>query len=186
MHHRLGLARTLPLLAGALAACGRQEDALAAMRQALAIEPAIMTRRFRTAGPEALLLLGTLAQDESDPFAVPASRVLEGDGYPVLSVTPVMQALSRRTRSAMRGRGPHRLVSPGSGQVVLITDRQLQIVRLLAQWKTDKEMAWELNLSPYTVSEHVQNLMRKLGVSDRREVVQVAATSGLLGGHGAR
>ena len=55
----------------------------------------------------------------------------------------------------------------------LLTDRELQIVRLAARGMTDKEICSELNLSLATVRTHWVRLRRKMKVSNRSQAVAV-------------
>ena len=61
-----------------------------------------------------------------------------------------------------------------------LTARELQILELLAQGSTNKQIAGTLNISDNTVRHHVNNIMEKLQVSDRTEAVATALRSGLL------
>jgi DNA-binding NarL/FixJ family response regulator len=63
-----------------------------------------------------------------------------------------------------------------------LTARELQILELLAQGSTNKEIAAALDISDNTVRHHVNNIMDKLEVSDRTEAVATAMRSGLLSG----
>jgi two-component system, NarL family, response regulator len=63
-----------------------------------------------------------------------------------------------------------------------LTGRELQILELLAQGSTNKEIAAALDISDNTVRHHVNNIMDKLEVSDRTEAVATAMRSGLLSG----
>lgn len=65
------------------------------------------------------------------------------------------------------------------------TDRQLspreeQILRLLAEGYSNKEIAERLVISPSTVYTHRGNLMNKLGLNSRRELIQYARKRGFL------
>jgi DNA-binding NarL/FixJ family response regulator len=53
-------------------------------------------------------------------------------------------------------------------------------VKLLAQGKTNQEIAQELVLSPGTVRTHVQRILAKLGASDRTGAVVRAIELGLI------
>jgi DNA-binding CsgD family transcriptional regulator len=60
-----------------------------------------------------------------------------------------------------------------------LTAREVDVLRLLAQHQTDKEIAAALFLSPRTVSTHVANIFNKLGVANRREAAAAAVGLGL-------
>jgi NarL family two-component system response regulator LiaR len=55
-----------------------------------------------------------------------------------------------------------------------LTPREIEILSLLAEGKTNKEIAQQLTLSPGTVRFHVSNVLSKLGVSNRTEAVSLA------------
>jgi ATP/maltotriose-dependent transcriptional regulator MalT len=61
-----------------------------------------------------------------------------------------------------------------------LTRRELEVLRLLAQGKTNREIAQSLFVSTLTVKTHVQRIIGKLGVSDRTQAVVRAAELGLL------
>lgn len=61
-----------------------------------------------------------------------------------------------------------------------LTARELEVLRLVAAGLTNRELAEQLYISPKTASVHVSNLMRKLGVSDRRAAAAVARRLGLI------
>ena len=54
------------------------------------------------------------------------------------------------------------------------------MIRLVAEGMTNREIAERLFISPKTASVHLSNLMRKLGVDDRRAAAAVARRLGLL------
>jgi DNA-binding CsgD family transcriptional regulator/tetratricopeptide (TPR) repeat protein len=60
-----------------------------------------------------------------------------------------------------------------------LTARELDVLRLLARHRTDKEIAEALFLSPRTVSTHVTNILIKLNVTNRREAAGAAVDLGL-------
>jgi len=62
----------------------------------------------------------------------------------------------------------------------LLSDRELQVVRLVAQGATNLRVARELFVSESTVKYHLRTAMRKLGASDRTELVYRASVRGLL------
>jgi two-component system, NarL family, response regulator LiaR len=58
--------------------------------------------------------------------------------------------------------------------------RELQILQLLAEGKSNREIAVLLNLSPHTIKTHVSGIMSKFGVSDRVQVAVYAFRNGLI------
>jgi len=61
-----------------------------------------------------------------------------------------------------------------------LTERELQILRLLEKDLTNKEIARELVVTTGTVKVHTNNVYRKLSVNNRRAAVTVSKTLGLL------
>lgn len=62
-----------------------------------------------------------------------------------------------------------------------LTERELEILRLLAGGYANREIADALHLAPGTVKNHVSNVLLKLGVRDRTRAVLRALHLGLLG-----
>jgi DNA-binding CsgD family transcriptional regulator len=66
-----------------------------------------------------------------------------------------------------------------------LTERELAVLRLVAQGRTDAEAAAIIGVSERTVSIHRARILTKLGVSTRADAVEWARANGLLGGSGA-
>jgi len=62
----------------------------------------------------------------------------------------------------------------------LLTDREKQILRLLAEGKTNKEVAALLNLSLYTVETHRTHIMQKLNLHNTAEIVLYAVRKKII------
>ncbi|MBI5443844.1 MAG: response regulator transcription factor [Deltaproteobacteria bacterium] len=62
----------------------------------------------------------------------------------------------------------------------LLTDREKEILQLLAEGKTNKDVAVLLELSVYTVETHRTNLMKKLGLHNTAEIVLYAVRRKLV------
>jgi DNA-binding NarL/FixJ family response regulator len=61
-----------------------------------------------------------------------------------------------------------------------LTRRQQQLVPLLAQGLTNKEIALQLNLSEQTVKNHVHRMLQKVGADDRLSVVEMVKVNQLF------
>lgn len=62
----------------------------------------------------------------------------------------------------------------------LLSPREQQIMRLVVEGSTTREIAVSLDLSPKTVENHRANLMKKLNVRSKMELVRYAARMGLI------
>ncbi len=61
-----------------------------------------------------------------------------------------------------------------------LSARELEILRLLAKGKTSRTMAEELSISPTTVNNHVQHVLKKMNAHTRLEAVRRAERAGLI------
>lgn len=61
-----------------------------------------------------------------------------------------------------------------------LSDREQEVLGLIATGATNREIAGRLFLSPHTVKEHTSAIYRKLGVRNRAEAVRSAQNQGLL------
>jgi DNA-binding NarL/FixJ family response regulator len=68
---------------------------------------------------------------------------------------------------------------PASARLDALTDREREIVAVVAQGLSNDEIAAKLYLSPATVKTHVNRAMSKLGVRDRAQLVVLAYEAGL-------
>jgi DNA-binding NarL/FixJ family response regulator len=62
----------------------------------------------------------------------------------------------------------------------ILTPRELQVLKLIAEAHTSKEIAAELVISVKTVERHRQNILDKLGMNDRVELTRYAIRRGLI------
>lgn len=66
-----------------------------------------------------------------------------------------------------------------------LTGREVEVLRLVADGRTNKEIAAALVISEHTVARHVQNMLAKLGFSSRAQLAAFAVESGVAAGrHG--
>ena len=59
----------------------------------------------------------------------------------------------------------------------LLTDRELDLVRLVGEGRSNKEIAYQLHLSEGTVKVHLNNIFRKFNVSTRSELADLTVSS---------
>lgn len=111
---------------------------------------------------------GFLLKDVRPAELVDAIRVVAG-GNALLAPASVTRLLDRFAEPA----------GPPAG-IQLLTDREEEILRLLASGLSNGEIAERLVLSETTVKTHVSNLLRKLGVRDRVQAVIAAYDAGLV------
>jgi DNA-binding NarL/FixJ family response regulator len=69
---------------------------------------------------------------------------------------------------------------PGDAEFEVLTPRELQVLKLIAEAHSSKEIAKELVISVKTVERHRQNILDKLGMSDRVELTRYAIRRGLI------
>jgi DNA-binding NarL/FixJ family response regulator len=86
--------------------------------------------------------------------------------------------MAKRRRSQKKGRGGR----PGGGNAVsrTVTPRQKEILRLVAQGLTNREIAHNLKISVRTVEVHRFNLMRRLKVRNVAQLLRQALLLRLL------
>lgn len=93
-------------------------------------------------------------------------RVLDGE---VFCSPTVIQAVFRRLAEARQ-----QSTWSAPGEPTSLTARELEVLRLVAQHFSNKEIARKLNISLYTVKNHVHNIVEKLCVEGRYQAVQYA------------
>jgi DNA-binding CsgD family transcriptional regulator len=73
--------------------------------------------------------------------------------------------------------------TPGGGHHPLdrnLSGREREVLALLVQRLTDKEIAAALSISPRTAMSHVLSILTKLGAANRREAAAIALRLGLV------
>jgi two-component system, NarL family, response regulator NreC len=115
---------------------------------------------------------GFLLKDKADDDIEEAVRSVAG-GKPYFSPA-IAQTLLEDYVRLMRERSVQDSYS-------LLTEREREVLQLLAEGKSNKEAAGILSLSPYTVETHRTNLMQKLGLHNTAEIVLYAVRKGIVG-----
>jgi LuxR family maltose regulon positive regulatory protein len=161
----------LGLLALALEAQGRLEEADASLSRALALgRPERHLRLFLDLGqPLHALLERAAAQDAA---ATPVAR----DYVQALAHAFQDERAVQRSREAAVSQPP----SPADALVDPLTGRELEVLGLLAEGLSNKEIASRLVVAPSTVKQHLKHIYNKLDVHSRTQAVARGRDLGLL------
>ncbi|WP_166133200.1 response regulator [Nocardioides ochotonae] len=114
---------------------------------------------------------GYLLKDSSIDEVAQAVRVV-ADGQSLISPSMAVKLLDEFKQMAR----PER--DPVSG--LRLTDRELEVLRLVAKGMNNREIAKELYISENTVKNHVRNILEKLQLHSRMEAVMYAVKEKLL------
>jgi DNA-binding NarL/FixJ family response regulator len=137
------------------------------------------TAALRAQAPDARVLMYTTFDGEEDVYrAVQAGA----RGY-LLKSAPRDELLSalRSVASGERYLPPElarRLAERVAGPE--ISEREIEVLRLISDGKSNKEIGATLHIAEDTVKRHVSNILTKLGVSDRAQAATEAFRRGLL------
>jgi DNA-binding NarL/FixJ family response regulator len=108
--------------------------------------------------------------------------ILKGSGREKLveSIRAAAEGEPSWTREEMRRMAGAMAAPRAAGDLVAaLTARETEGLRHLAQGLTNKQIADKLNISYETVKEHVQHILRKIGVADRTQAAVWAVRAGL-------
>jgi two-component system nitrate/nitrite response regulator NarL len=155
----------------ALAAAAREQPAALVLDVRLpGISGWEVCRRLRAAFGDALGVL-FISGERVEPMDRVAGLLLGGDDYLVKPFAP--DELLVRLQHVLQ-RVPVRGVAP------VLTRRELQVLRLLAEGRRQADIANELVISPRTVGTHIEHILGKLGVHSRAQAVAMAYRDGLI------
>jgi len=87
-------------------------------------------------------------------------------------------AVAGKLMRQMAAEPPARPVA--TGQIEALTERELEVLRLLAQGYSNPEIAQQVHLAAGTVRNYVSTILQKLGVEDRTQAAVVALQRGLI------
>jgi DNA-binding NarL/FixJ family response regulator len=133
---------------------------------------------------------GFLVKDVEPEELLQGVRVVaRGDSLLAPSVTRSLIAAFTTGNTSFGGSGPTRTASPGRANLprpaatcpglASLTDREREVVALVAAGLSNDEIATELVVSPLTAKTHVSRAMIKLGARDRAQLVVLAYENGL-------
>lgn len=128
--------------------------------------------RLRVTAPRVVSVLITTF---AEPAIIQAARTAGAKGYVSKETDP--ESLARQLRDIVAHPEIDRLPQVN---VPRLTPRESEVLPLLAQGYSNKEIAKNLGVSPDTVKDHLARLYAKLDVGDRTEAVSRARSIGLL------
>jgi LuxR family transcriptional regulator, maltose regulon positive regulatory protein len=161
LHNTRVLVAVLALQALLQDAQGTREAALATLEHAVALAaPRGFVRTFRDLGPRLEPLLHILAARGVAPTYL--ARLITPETAPSMPTAP-LPAVVRPPQFAET-----------------LTQRETQVLALLAERWSNHEIAEQLGVTVNTIRKHISTIYDKLGVSSRREAVTAARALGLL------
>ena len=138
-----------------------------------------VTRRIIANHPKARILMVSIDETAED-----IHRALEAGAAGCLAKASEKKDMLFAIRSVAAG---ERFLSPDFAHrladrnlYVQLSERELQVLRLVAQGKTNKAIADELGMGDATVKTHLSHALAKLGAQDRTRAVTLAIERGLL------
>ncbi len=124
---------------------------------------------FRTA--EAIALSGARVPETA---ALLRSALDAASGLGARPFQEQIEALARRTGLSLEDEP-----ELGAGAELGLSDRELEVLRLLAEGRTNRQIGEQLFITPKTASAHVSHILMKLGVTNRAEAAAAAHRLGL-------
>jgi LuxR family maltose regulon positive regulatory protein len=163
----------LALRALSLEAVGDDHGAMAALAEALRLAaPEGHLRVFLDEGAAMASLLGRLATNPAQTQAASASLLVRGH------LDRLVQAFGRQGLAVLARPRPGGAMAPGL--VEPLSARELEVLSLLADGRSNQAIASELVISLDTVKRHVSHVLDKLGAANRTQAVGRARDLGLL------
>ncbi len=144
------------------------------------------TREIKRALPDVHVLILSMHDDERYLFealkAGASGYVLKqkADQDLVDAVRAVARGDSFLTNSALGSLVREWMADDSSGPREPLSPREQQVLKLLAEAHTSREISEILGLAPKTVEHHRSSILRKLGMRDRVELVRYAIRRGLV------
>lgn len=121
-----------------------------------------------------------ISGERTEPYDRAAGLLLGADDYLMKPVDP--DELVARVRQSLRlngSRNGNRNAPAKTEPFAELTAREREVLSLLADGMSTKQIATELVITPRTIGTHVQNILGKLGVHSRAQAVACAHRGGL-------
>lgn len=110
-----------------------------------------------------------------------SSPLYQSATYPVFDENGKLQStISLEVTHPDPGFAPEKPDAPEPKIETDLTNREIEVLRLMAEGATNTEIAVILSISPHTVKSHVVHIFNKLGVNDRTQAAVWAARHGIV------
>jgi DNA-binding NarL/FixJ family response regulator len=119
-----------------------------------------------------------VSAERTDTLDRTAGLMLGADDYLAKPVDP--GELLARIKRSLRRSAPAATNGNGHADGASLSPREREILTLLGEGRTQKQIAAELVISPKTVATHIQHVLSKLGVNTRAQAVAKAFQLGLV------
>ena len=106
--------------------------------------------------------------------------VHQGEVYLCREVQDKIQGKSKNSFLPPRAEQYAQWFEDGFAMKVNLTERERDVITLIAQGYTNKEIAHQLYLSKYTIETHRKNILKKLKFKSSADLVRFAANYGLV------
>lgn len=136
-------------------------------------EPKLVRKAFKNGVDGYLLKTSSLKELHKGVLEVINGRPFWGEG---LRLSPARTNGSKQSKAA----DVHHLFEDKFTIRQQLTKRESEILSLISQAQTNKDIASELYISPETVSVHRKNIMRKLGVNSTASLIKFALDHNLI------
>jgi len=98
---------------------------------------------------------------------------------PTTDAAPVLAAMNAGASGILRGH-PTATPSESDRDIKGLSEREIEVLELVADGRSNKWIAERLTLSPLTVKSHLARISRKLGTGDRSHLVAIAMRAGVI------
>ncbi|MBI2871924.1 MAG: response regulator transcription factor [Chloroflexi bacterium] len=184
---------------------GQASDGLEALQQARKLHPDLIlmdvrmprctglesTRLIKAEMPEVKVVIVTVSEDEEDLFEAIKSGA---QGYILKNIAgaefvelingmargdaPIQRHLAAKILEEF-ARHAAKKQDPSASPEEELTDREMEVLRLVARGSTNKDIAQTLFISPDTTKFHLRNIMQKLHLQNRAQVISYALRRGI-------
>ena len=150
------------------------------------------TQRIKKEFPEITIVILTVSEEDEKVFeairngaqgyllkSISSNVMLSSLRGAVRGEAAITRALGGRMLDEFR-RVSQQGVSVSSEKMVSLTAREQEVLKLVAEGQTNKEIAVSLNVSIHTVKSHMRKILSKLHLNKRQEAVQYAKQEGLI------